>query len=208
MEYETAVRRVTEAETRRRIARTILEALPDWFGIRESREEYINASGTWTFFAAYRQGSPAGFLCLKETGKATAELAVMGVLSEYHRQGIGRALFEAAREEAVRRGYQFLQVKTVAMGYYETYDRTNRFYQSMGFQEFEVFPELWDRANPCQVYVMGLAGALGKETYDPDQAEAGNDPFPSERIPGGWDGCDRGISPSAGRDLPVSGIRF
>ena len=156
MEYETAVRQVTEAETRRRIARTILEALPDWFGIRESREEYINASGTWTFFAAYRQGSPAGFLCLKETGKATAELAVMGVLSEYHRQGIGRALFEAAREEAVRRGYRFLQVKTVAMGYYETYDRTNRFYQSMGFQEFEVFPELWDRANPCQVYVMGL----------------------------------------------------
>ena len=166
MEYETAVRRVTEAETRRRIARTILEALPDWFGIRESREEYINASGTWTFFAAYRQGSPAGFLCLKETGKATAELAVMGVLSEYHRQGIGRALFEAAREEAVRRGYQFLQVKTVAMGYYETYDRTNRFYQSMGFQEFEVFPELWDRANPCQVYVMGLEGALGKETNE------------------------------------------
>ena len=157
MEYETAVRQVTEAETRRRIARTILEALPDWFGIRESREEYINASGTWTFFAAYRQGSPAGFLCLKETGKATAELAVMGVLSEYHRQGIGRALFEAAREEAVRRGYRFLQVKTVAMGYYETYDRTNRFYQSMGFQEFEVFPELWDRANPCQIYVMGLA---------------------------------------------------
>ena len=61
MEYETAVRQVTEAETRRRIARTILEALPDWFGIRESREEYINASGTWTFFAAYRQGSPAAF---------------------------------------------------------------------------------------------------------------------------------------------------
>ena len=164
MEYETAVRQVTEAETRRRIARTILEALPDWFGIRESREEYIENSGTCTLFAAYRQGSPAGFLCLKETGKATAELAVMGVLSEYHRQGIGRALFEAAREEAVRRGYRFLQVKTVAMGYYETYDRTNRFYQSMGFQEFEVFPELWDRANPCQVYVMGLAGALRKET--------------------------------------------
>ena len=164
MEYETAVRQVTEAETRRRIARTILEALPDWFGIRESREEYINASGTWTFFAAYRQERPAGFLCLKETGKATAELAVMGVLPEYHRQGIGRALFEAAREEAVRREYQFLQVKTVAMGHYEAYDRTNRFYQSMGFLEFEVFPELWDRANPCQIYVMGLEGALRKET--------------------------------------------
>ena len=97
-----------------------------------------------------------GFLCLKETGKATAELAVMGVLPEYHRQGIGKALFEAAEKEAVETGYQFLQVKTVAMGHYEVYDRTNRFYQSMGFQEFEVFLELWDKANPCQIYVMGL----------------------------------------------------
>ena len=55
MEYGTVVRRVTEAEARRRIARIILEALPDWFGIRESREEYIEASGTWPFFAAYLQ---------------------------------------------------------------------------------------------------------------------------------------------------------
>ena len=156
MGYGTVVRRITEAETRRRIARAILEALPDWFGIRESREEYIKNSGTQTFFAAYRQERPVGFLCLKETGKATAELAVMGVLPEYHRQGIGKALFDAAEKEAVETGYQFLQVKTVAMGHYEVYDRTNRFYQSMGFQEFEVFPELWDKANPCQIYVMGL----------------------------------------------------
>lgn len=163
MEYVTVVSWITEAETRRRIARTVLEALPDWFGIQESREEYIEASGTWPFFAAYRQERPVGFLCLKETGKATAELAVMGVLPEYHRQGIGRALFETARKEAVEMGYQFLQVKTVAMGHYEAYDRTNRFYQRMGFQEFEVFPELWDKANPCQIYVMGLEEALRKE---------------------------------------------
>ena len=163
MEYGTVIQRVTEAEARRRIARTILEALPDWFGIRESREEYIEASGTWPFFAAYRQERPVGFLCLKETGKATAELAVMGVLPGYHRQGTGRALFEAAQKEAGGMGYQFLQIKTVAMGHYEAYDRTNRFYQSMGFQEFEVFPELWDKANPCQIYVMGLEEALRKE---------------------------------------------
>ena len=122
MEYGTVVQRVTEAEARRRIARTILEALPDWFGIRESREEYIENSGTQTFFAAYRKESPVGFLCLKETGKATAELAVMGVLPGYHRQGTGRALFEAAQKEAGGMGYQFLQVKTVAMGHYEAYD--------------------------------------------------------------------------------------
>ena len=35
-----------------------------------------------------------------------------------------------------------MQVKTVRMGMYEDYDRTNLFYKSCGFREFEVFPLL------------------------------------------------------------------
>ena len=92
----------------------------------------------------------------EETGKATVELAVMGVKQEYHRGGVGRALFSAAKQYAVQSGYAFMQVKTVRMGMYEDYDRTNLFYQSLGFQEFEVFPTLWDENNPCQIYVMHL----------------------------------------------------
>ena len=84
------------------------------------------------------------------------ELAVMGVLQPYHRRGIGRQMFQKAKEIAQEQGYSFLQVKTVRMGMYEDYDRTNLFYLSLGFKEFEVFPELWDEANPCQVYVMSL----------------------------------------------------
>ena len=49
-----------------------------------------------------------------------------------------------------------MQVKTVQMGKYEDYDNTNRFYISLGFKEFEVFPTLWDEANPCQIYVMSV----------------------------------------------------
>ena len=41
----------------------------------------------------YRKGEDVGFLCLKETGKETVEQAVMGVLEEYHRRGLGRQLF-------------------------------------------------------------------------------------------------------------------
>ncbi len=93
---------------------------------------------------------------LKETGKDTAELAVMGVLREYHRKGIGKSLFQAAKDAARAAGYSFLQVKTVQMGRYDDYDQTNRFYLSLGFKEFEVFPTLWDEQNPCQVYVMAL----------------------------------------------------
>ena len=147
---------VEEASEKQSIARAILEALPEWFGIPESREKYIKESVDQPFFAAYDEDRPVGFLCLKETGKETVELCVMGVLKEYHRKGVGRALFEKAREAAVQSGYSFLQVKTVQMGRYPDYDDTNRFYLSLGFKEFEVFPTLWDEWNPCQIYVMAL----------------------------------------------------
>ncbi len=101
-------------------------------------------------------GMDVGFLCLKETGKDTVELAVMGVLKNYQRNGIGRQLVETAKDIAFAKGYSFLQVKTVKMGKYDVYDKTNLFYLSCGFREFEVFPTLWDVENPCQVYVMSL----------------------------------------------------
>ena len=147
---------ITDSNEKQAIARKILEALTDWFGVEESREEYISGCANWTFFAAKEENEPKGFLCLKETGNATVELAVMGVLQNYHRSGIGRQLVERAKETARSQGYEFMQVKTVKMGMYEDYDRTNLFYISCGFKEFEVFPLLWDVANPCQIYVLSL----------------------------------------------------
>lgn len=150
------IKEITDMNEKRTIARAILEALPDWFGIPEAREQYIADSASQLCFAAFSGDKPMGFLCLKETGKDTVELAVMGVLPECHRQGIGSRLFAAAKARAGALGYAFLQVKTVQMGRYAEYDRTNRFYRSLGFKEFEVFPELWDPWNPCQIYVMAL----------------------------------------------------
>ena len=150
------IKQLSDIDEKKKITRYVLEALPDWFAVKESREQYINESPDRPTFAAYDGDKPAGFLCLKETGKETAELAVMGVLMEYHRQGIGRQLFDMAKAYAVEKGYDFMQVKTVKMGMYDDYDATNRFYQALGFKEFEVFPMLWDEANPCQIYVMSL----------------------------------------------------
>ena len=148
---------VPDAEAKRGIARSILEALTEWFGIPEAREAYIRESAGQIMVASKDGDTTNGFLCLKETGRDTVEIAVMGVLKEYHRKGIGTKLFEAAKAIAVEIGYSFMQVKTVQMGRYEEYDCTNRFYLSLGFKEFEVFPTLWDEWNPCQIYVMSLA---------------------------------------------------
>lgn len=147
---------MTRDDEKRQITRSILEALPDWFGIPEAREEYIKDSEGKRFICAFDADRPVGFLYLKETGKDTVELAVMGVLKECHRLGIGTRLFSRGKEIALKEGYSFIQVKTVQMGRYAEYDQTNRFYLSLGFKEFEVFPTLWDECNPCQVYVMSL----------------------------------------------------
>ena len=141
---------------KQKITRAILEALPEWFGIAESREEYIKICADLVFFAAYENDRPVRFICLKETGKATVEVCVMGVLKEYHRKGVGKTLFQDAQSAAKNMGYSFMQVKTVQMGRYPEYDATNHFYLSLGFKEFEVFPTLWDEWNPCQVYVMTI----------------------------------------------------
>lgn len=150
------IKQLTDNAEKQKVTRLILEALPDWFGIPEARENYIAESTDNIFFCAYDRDRPVGFLYLKETGSATVELYVMGVLMEFHRKGIGRKLFCRAKKAASEQGYSFIQVKTVQMGKYEEYDRTNRFYLSLGFQEFEVFPTLWDEWNPCQIYVMSL----------------------------------------------------
>ena len=147
---------ISEDAVKRDIARCILEALPEWFGIPEAREEYVRDSAGRTFFAACNENKPIGFLYLKQTGTDTVELAVMGVLKEYHRNGIGKSLFERAKKACREKGFSFIQVKTVQMGRYPEYDRTNRFYLAMGFRELECFPKLWDEWNPCQVYVMAL----------------------------------------------------
>ena len=147
---------IKDSDEKKRIARTVLEGLKEWFEVEESREGYIRDCADWIFLAAKGDDKVMGFLCLKETGNATVELAVMGVLKDYHRNGIGRQLVDKAIEVAESSGYEFMQVKTVKMGVYEDYDKTNEFYISCGFKEFELFPLYWDEANPCQIYVMSL----------------------------------------------------
>ncbi|MDE7070516.1 MAG: GNAT family N-acetyltransferase [Clostridia bacterium] len=146
------------------IARYILESLSEWFELKEGREQYIAECVEQIFISAKYNGEYIGFLCLKETSKDTVEIAVMGVLKNYHRQGVGRQLLETAKRIAKQNGYSFLQVKTVKMGLYESYDKTNLFYISCGFKEFEIFPTLWNKNNPCQIYVMSTNNDETKNT--------------------------------------------
>lgn len=144
---------VTDPDKKASIASDILHQLPEWFGLPESTKTYIEDSKELPFWACFEAEKPAGFLALKETSPYTVEIYVMGVLKEKHRSGIGSLLFQECEVYAREKGYEFLQVKTVQKGHYEEYDRTNAFYERLGFRELECFPTLWDVWNPCQIYV-------------------------------------------------------
>ena len=147
---------VQSPEEKTAISSKILYSLPEWFGLPESTAEYIETCRSLPFWAEYRDGSPIGFLAMQETRPYTAALYVMGGLKEYHRQGVGRALFAAFQEYAKSEGYEYLQVKTVDAGRYPEYDRTRLFYESLGFRKLETFPTLWDEWNPCLILIQSV----------------------------------------------------
>ncbi len=141
---------VTEEIAKEHIARKILKNLPDWFGIEEATEEYIETSKSLPFFAVYHEDQPAGFIALKLHNAYTAEVYVMGILKEFHRQGLGKALVGEAEAFCLENSMEFLTVKTLdASRESEEYHKTRRFYESLGFKPLEVFPTLWDESSPC-----------------------------------------------------------
>ncbi len=147
---------VIDPKEKAMISRLVLEELKDWFEIDEAREQYIEDSKNQIFFAVEEHDQYIGFLCLKDTSKYTMELSVIGVRKQFQKSGVGRQLFHSAQGFTKEHGYEFMQVKTVVIGCYAEYDQTNLFYQSLGFKEFEIFPDLWDPANPCQIYIMSI----------------------------------------------------
>ena len=145
---------IYDRQQKMEISTVILNSLPNWFGIPESTQEYINKSSNLPFFAAMNESKPLGFISIKENNQYTAEIYVMGVLPDYHKQGIGRALFNRAMRWIKEHGYEFLQVKTLDASHPDIYyARTRKFYLSMGFKPLECFPELWGKENPCLIMV-------------------------------------------------------
>lgn len=150
------IQKIENKDEKEKICTEILEALPEWFEMPESRVSYAKGSREFPFWADVENNDARGFIVMKETSRYSVEIYVMGVKKEYQRMGIGGKLFQAFYKYAQKKGYEFIQVKTVREGMYPEYDLTNKFYQKVGFRELECLQELWDESNPCQVYVMNV----------------------------------------------------
>lgn len=151
--------KITDRERKTEICHHILRALPDWFGIEASIAEYTNQVKDMPFYAAVTGEKPVGFAAVKEHNAYTAEVYVMGVLEEYHRQGIGKKLIRSCEDDCVINGKEFLTVKTLDESRAsKSYEKTRRFYLSVGFRPLEVFPLLWDKDNPCLFLAKYIGG--------------------------------------------------
>lgn len=139
-----------------RICKEILEQLPEWFSKKDGIIQYAKESRISHLWADVENEKTVGFIVMKETSPYTVEINVMGVIKEYQRKGIGAELFKSLYEFAKNNNYEFIQVKTVKSGKYASYDITNSFYKKLGFRELESFDNLWDKNNPCQIYIMSI----------------------------------------------------
>lgn len=105
---------ITEMHERKAgLCREVLDDLPEWFGIPESTDAYVEASAGLSMLAAHIGTQPVGFVSLKHHTKFASELYVFGVKRRFHRQGAGRALVEAAEKYCLAKAASFLTVKTL-----------------------------------------------------------------------------------------------
>ncbi|MDD3145708.1 MAG: GNAT family N-acetyltransferase [Candidatus Riflebacteria bacterium] len=128
----------------------ILRRLPEWFGDEQTMIDYGIEINSLPTFIINMHNQPCGFISLKIHFKEAAELYVLGILPEYHHQGLGHAAIEAVTEYCRNQGIEYLQIKTVGPSTsWAAYENTRRFYISIGFKPLEEFHGLWGPDCPC-----------------------------------------------------------
>ena len=146
------IEEVKDANQKMAVVAEVLKDLPEWFGIPESTQAYIEEAKDLQVWATYQERDLAGFVSLSYSSEDCAEIDCLGVKKAYQGRGIGSQLLATLESEA-NKNVDFLQVKTVAQGSNKDYDRTNVFYRNLGFKKLEIFPQLWGPQNPCQILI-------------------------------------------------------
>ena len=146
------IEEVKDANQKMAVVAEVLKDLPEWFGIPESTQAYIEGAKDLQVWATYQESDLTGFVSLSYSSEDCAEIDCLGVKKAYQGKGIGSQLLATLESEA-NQNVDFLQVKTVAEESNKDYDRTNAFYCRLGFKKLEIFPQLWGSQNPCQILI-------------------------------------------------------
>ncbi len=139
--------------------RRILSALPDWFGIPEANEHYVEAASVLPGYVAVNADDlVVGIALIKRDYPESADLNLIAVDPGYHRRGVGSALLTAIEADLAADGVRLFQVHTVGPSYEdEHYAATREFYLRRGFLRLQEFDQLdWD--GPTLVLVKPIGG--------------------------------------------------
>ncbi len=148
---------IEDIEVKSAITDDVLRKLPEWFGIEQSIVDYVQGVKDKVFYAVYKDNAAIGFICLKFNNRFTAEIYVLGILEQYHRNGFGKRLVGIAEQYVKEQGFKLFMVKTLGESVdYEYYERTREFYRKVGFYPLEELKEIWGEENPCLIMVKSL----------------------------------------------------
>ncbi len=154
MPKSITVRQTISPDEKESICRELLSVLPEWKESAERTDEIAVRCRSIPVWAAYDEGTPCGFIAMRETSPHAAEIFAMSVKPEYQRHKLGKEMFISLLNYARRQRYEFLQVKCSAEGSAEE-QSADLFYQSLGFRELEVL-EISGAGKPCRVYIRSV----------------------------------------------------
>lgn len=161
METDTTIRyiEVRDGAAKSAYTRKVLEGLPQWFGNEQALNGYVADVAPLHFWAAMDANDQCvGFFAVKTHYGHTGDIYVCGVQQEHHRSGIGRALYRLAEAHFIQIGCKHIIVKTLSdISPNESYKKTRKFYEGVGFEPLITLPELWDEDNPCLIMIKTLS---------------------------------------------------
>jgi GNAT superfamily N-acetyltransferase len=136
--------------------RDILASVPEWFGIPEANQQYVDDAGRLPSYLAVAGGEVVGVALLAEHFPLSRELHLIAVRRDHHRQGIGHALLAAIEEDLRAAGVRLLEVHTVGPSRAdEGYARTREFYLAQGFVPMNELQRI-DWSGPTLILVKPL----------------------------------------------------
>ena len=147
---------ITNNNEKSQICLKILKALPKWFGIEQSILDYAQEVKS-CYFVSYEINSQSiAFIAIKEN-PVSYDIHVMGILEEFHRQGIGYKLIKFVEEFAKMEKKKYMTVKTLSEENPDiNYKKTREFYLSLAYEPLETLRTLWDEHNPCLYMIKSL----------------------------------------------------
>lgn len=137
--------------------KAILSTAPDWFGREDALLSYVREIDELDTYTAWCKNKLVGFFSVNYHNEHTAELHVLAVSADYHRKGVGRALYLTIESDLKARAVKFVQVKTLGESASDiNYDKTRRFYIALGFYPLEEIADFWGEDTPCLFMVKSI----------------------------------------------------